>query len=143
MTFNPPRPPAAFTGVLGRTVLIVEDDDLNMKLFNDVLEAQGYRVLQTRDGLDALNLAREHRPDLVLMDIRLHEVSGLEITKRMKADPELRAIPVVVVTAFAMKGDAEWILESGCEDYLPKPTPIATLIETVGRILSKRQPAAA
>jgi two-component system cell cycle response regulator DivK len=143
MSFNPPRAPAAFPRQTGSTVLIVEDDELNMKLFNDVLEAQGYRVVQTKDGLDALNLAREHRPDLVLMDIRLHEVSGLEITKRMKADPDLCDIPVVVVTAFAMKGDAEWILESGCEDYLPKPTPIATLIETVGRILAKRHPAAA
>jgi two-component system cell cycle response regulator DivK len=86
-----------------KTVLIVEDNELNMKLFHDLLEAQGYSTLQTKDGKEALQLAREHRPDLVLMDIQLPEVSGLEVTKWIKEDDELKSITVIAVAAFAMK----------------------------------------
>src|SRR5258705_13719960 len=103
------RQPAARQ--LPKTVLIVEDNELNMKLFHDLLDAHGYRTLQTRTGMEALKLAREHRPDLILMDIQLPEVSGLEVTKWLKDDDELRQIPVVAVTAFAMKGDEERIRE--------------------------------
>ena len=81
-------------------VLIVEDNVLNMKLFNDLLEAHGYAVLQAMDGREVLTIARQHRQDLILMDIQLPEVSGLEVTERLKADEELRSIPVVAVTAF-------------------------------------------
>src|SRR6187401_2477219 len=88
-----------------KTVLIVEDNELNMKLFHDLLDAHGYRTLQTRNGLDALRIAREHRPNLILMDIQLPEISGLEVTKWLKEDDQLKKIPVVAVTAFAMKGD--------------------------------------
>ena len=94
---------------MAKTVLIVEDNELNMKLFHDLLEAHGYHTVGTRNGIEALDLARKHRPDLVLMDIQLPEVSGLEVTKWLKDDPELKAIPVVAVTAFAMKGDEERI----------------------------------
>src|SRR2546423_13526908 len=90
-----------------KTVLIVEDNELNMKLFNDLLEAHGYATLQTRDGMEALKIAREHRPDLIVMDIQLPEVSGLDVTKWLKEDDNLREIPVIAVTAFAMKGDEE------------------------------------
>src|SRR5699024_7561659 len=83
-----------------KTVLVVEDNELNMKLFHDLLQAHGYSVLQTRDGMDALRLARRHRPDLILMDIQLPEVSGLEVTKWLKEDDDLKEIPVVAVTAF-------------------------------------------
>ena len=93
-----------------KKVLVVEDNELNMKLFNDLLEANGYQVIQTRDGLSALDLARQHRPDLILMDIQLPEVSGIEVTKWLKEDDELRVIPVIAVTAFAMKGDEEKIV---------------------------------
>ena len=93
----------------GRKVLIVEDNLLNMRLFNDLLEAHGYTVLQAKGGLEALRIARLERPDLVLMDMQLPEVSGLEVTERLKSDEELRSIPVVPVTAFAMKGDEEKI----------------------------------
>src|SRR5207245_8696209 len=82
----------------GKRVLIVEDNELNMKLFNDLLEAHGYTTLQTRDGVEALQMAREHRPDLILMDIQLPEVSGLEVTKWIKEDEALRTIPVIAVT---------------------------------------------
>jgi two-component system cell cycle response regulator DivK len=94
--------------------MIVEDNELNMKLFHDLLEAHGYRTIATRDGFKVPDLARKHRPDLILMDIQLPEVSGLEVTKWLKEDPELQAIPVVAVTAFAMKGDEERIREGGC-----------------------------
>jgi two-component system cell cycle response regulator DivK len=114
-----------------KTVMIVEDNELNMKLFHDLLDAHGYRTLQTRSGLDALRLARTHRPHLILMDIQLPEVSGLEVTKWLKDDEELRTIPVIAVTAFAMKGDEERIKQGGCEAYISKPISIATFLETV------------
>ena len=114
-----------------KTVLIVEDNELNMKLFNDLLEAHGYRTVQTRDGKEAVPLAREHMPDLILMDIRLPEVSGLQVTQWLKEDANLRDIPVIAVTAFAMKGDEEKIRQGGCEAYLSKPISVAKFLETV------------
>ncbi len=118
-----------------KTVLIVEDNELNMKLFNDLLDAHGYRTLQTRDGMEALDMARTHKPDLILMDIQLPEVSGLEVTKWLKADDELQGIPVVAVTAFAMKGDEEKIREGGCEAYISKPISVATFLDTVRKFI--------
>jgi len=118
-----------------KTVLIVEDNELNMKLFNDLLDAHGYRTLQTRDGMEALDMARMHKPDLILMDIQLPEVSGLEVTKWLKADDELQSIPVVAVTAFAMKGDEEKIREGGCEAYISKPISVATFLDTVRKFI--------
>ncbi|HEX3535827.1 MAG TPA: response regulator [Stellaceae bacterium] len=119
-----------------KRVLIVEDNELNMKLFNDLLEAHGYQTLQTRDGVEALQMAREHRPDLILMDIQLPEVSGLEVTKWIKEDDELRTIPVIAVTAFAMKGDEEKIREGGCEAYIAKPISVMSFLSTVDQFLS-------
>ena len=119
-----------------KTVLIVEDNELNMKLFHDLLEAHGYDTLQTKDGMEALKLARVHRPDLILMDIQLPEVSGLEVTKWIKEDDELRSIPIIAVTAFAMKGDEEKIRDGGCEAYIAKPISVANFLEVVERFLS-------
>jgi two-component system cell cycle response regulator DivK len=116
---------------MAKTVLVVEDNDLNMKLFHDLLEASGYNILMTRNGLEAIDIAREHRPDLILMDIQLPEVSGLEVTKWIKEDDDLRSIPVIAVTAFAMKGDEERIRQGGCEAYLSKPISVATFLSTV------------
>ncbi len=116
---------------MAKTVLIVEDNELNMKLFNDLLDAHGYRTLQTRNGMEALAIARQHRPDLILMDIQLPEVSGLEVTKWLKEDDELREIPVIAVTAFAMKGDEERIREGGCEAYISKPISIPMFLDTI------------
>jgi two-component system cell cycle response regulator DivK len=121
----------------GKLVLIVEDNELNMKLFHDLLDAHGYATLQTRNGMDAIRLAREHRPALILMDIQLPEVSGLEVTKWLKEDDELRAIPVVAVTAFAMKGDEERIRGGGCEAYLSKPISVKSFMETVRRFIGE------
>ena len=118
-----------------KTVLIVEDNELNMKLFNDLLESQGYRTLQTREGLSALSMARSHRPDLILMDIQLPEVSGLEVTKWLKEDDQLSHIPVIAVTAFAMKGDEERIREGGCEAYISKPISVVHFMDTVRKFL--------
>jgi two-component system cell cycle response regulator DivK len=118
-----------------KTVLIVEDNELNMKLFHDLLEAQGYETLETREGLQALSLARQHRPDLILMDIQLPEISGLEVTKWLKEDDDLAKIPVIAVTAFAMKGDEERIREGGCEAYLSKPISVGLFLSTVRKFL--------
>src|SRR5262249_343696 len=106
---------------MSKTVMIVEDNELNMKLFHDLLEAPASQTGAPRSGIEAPDLARKPRPDLILMDIQLPEVSGLEVTKWLKEDPELKPIPVVAVTAFAMKGDEERIREGGCEAYLSKP----------------------
>ena len=116
---------------MSKTVLIVEDNELNMKLFHDLLEAQGYDTLQTKDGMEALELARTNRPDLILMDIQLPEVSGLEVTKWLKEDDDLKAIPVIAVTAFAMKGDEEKIRQGGCEAYIAKPISVVKFLETI------------
>jgi two-component system, cell cycle response regulator DivK len=122
---------------MAKTVLIVEDNELNMKLFHDLLEAHGYNTIQTRNGIEALDLARANRPDLILMDIQLPEVSGLEVTKWIKEDDDLKAIPVIAVTAFAMKGDEERIRQGGCEAYISKPISVAKFIETVRAYLGE------
>ena len=96
---------------MNKTVLIVEDNELNMKLFRDLLEAHGFETLQTKNGEEALQLARDHHPDLIIMDIQLPEVSGLEVTRWIKDDDDIKSIPIVAVTAFAMKGDEEKIRE--------------------------------
>lgn len=131
-----PKPDLGSDRPRRQKVLIVEDNDLNMKLFNDLLAAHGYDTLQTGDGVEALALAREHRPDLILMDIQLPEVSGLEVTKWIKEDENLRMIPVIAVTAFAMKGDKEKMRDGGCEDYIAKPISVASFLQTVERFLS-------
>jgi two-component system, cell cycle response regulator DivK len=125
------------TGRAAKTVLIVEDNELNMKLFHDLLDAHGYGTLQSRSGTEAMRLAREHRPQLILMDIQLPEVSGLDVTKWLKDDDELRVIPVVAVTAFAMKGDEERIRSGGCEAYLSKPISVVSFLDTVRRFIGE------
>jgi two-component system cell cycle response regulator DivK len=122
-------------GLMAKKVLIVEDNELNMKLFHDLLDAQGYETLQTREGLEALSIAREQRPDLILMDIQLPEISGLEVTKWLKEDEDLAGIPVVAVTAFAMKGDEERIRQGGCEAYISKPISVTGFLDTIRRLL--------
>lgn len=123
---------------MSKTVLIVEDNELNMKLFHDLLDAHGYATLQTKDGMEALAMVRKHRPDLILMDIQLPEVSGLEVIKWIKEDDNLRTIPVVAVTAFAMKGDEEKMREGGCDAYIAKPISVGKFIETVKQFLEPK-----
>src|SRR5262249_53623483 len=121
---------------LPKTILVVEDNELNMKLFHDLLEAHGYNILQTGDAMEALKLARQHKPDLLLRDIQRPEVSGLEVTKWIKEDDALKAIPIIAVTAFAMKGDEEKIREGGCEAYIAKPISVTNFLKTVQQFLS-------
>lgn len=118
-----------------KLVMIVEDNDLNLKLFRDLLEAHGYATMHTRDGFQVLDMARNNRPDLILMDIQLPEVSGIEITGWLKADADLKSIPVIAVTAFAMRGDEEKIRAGGCDDYLSKPIAVHQFIATVKKYL--------
>jgi two-component system cell cycle response regulator DivK len=126
---------AAAPPPVAKRILIVEDNPLNMKLLTDLCEAQGYETLQTGDGLEAVDLAREHLPDLILMDIQLPEVSGLEATRWLKSDPRTRAIPIVAVTAFAMSGDERRVLDSGCDGYIAKPISVLDFLQTVDSYL--------
>jgi two-component system, cell cycle response regulator DivK len=116
---------------VARTVLIVEDNELNLKLLNDILEYQGYTVFTTRLGEPALELARQYRPDLILMDIQLPDISGMEATRRLKADEQTRSIPVIAVTAFAMSGDEEKIRASGCDAYVAKPFNVTEFLKVI------------
>ena len=125
------RTTAGAVGSMAKKIMIVEDNELNMKLFHDLLKANGFDVVGTRDGRQAVELARGERPDLILMDIQLPEVSGLDVTAWLKDDDELQHIPVIAVTAFAMKGDEERIREGGCEAYISKPISVGKFIETV------------
>ena len=118
-----------------KTVLIVEDNELNMKLFEDLLEAHGYKTYQTNDGRKVMDMARENRPDLIVMDIQMPEISGLEVTEMLKKDDELKSIPVVAVTAFAMKGDEEKIRQRGCEDYIAKPISVTEFMNVINKYL--------
>ena len=130
---------ALFSGPLPRakpkTILVVEDHKLNMKLFCDLLEMRHHSVLQASDGVEALKLARQRKPDLILMDIQLPGVSGLEIVKWIREDDTLRAIPIVAVTAFAMQGDEERIRAGGCDGYLAKPISAGGFLKTVDQFL--------
>jgi two-component system cell cycle response regulator DivK len=114
-----------------KTILIVEGNPLNMKSFNDVLEGSGYLTLNTNDGRTAMVLAESDRPDLFLMDIELPEVNGLEVTKWIKDKESLRGIPIIAVTALAMRGDEERIRRGGCEGYISKPMTVNRFLETV------------
>ncbi len=121
---------------MAKTILIVEDDTLNMKLFRDLLTARGHRVLGAGEGLAALSLAQAHRPDLILMDIQLPAISGLEVTRWLKEDADLAAIPVVAITAFAMRGDEDRMREGGCEAYIAKPISVSSFLATVDRFIN-------
>lgn len=118
-----------------RSVLVVEDNELNMRLFCDLLEAFGYRTFTSRDGSNAFEIARREKPDLIIMDIQLPEVSGLDITRWIKDDEELKSIPVLAVTAFAMRADEERVREAGCEGYLSKPIQMSSFQRAVQELI--------
>ena len=120
-------------GHMSKTVLVVEDDDLNMMVFREALLAHGYTCVEAIDGLQAIRLAEEEHPDLILMDMQLPGVSGMDVTRTLKAAEDLRHIPVIAVTAFAAYGDEERVRACGCEDYLSKPISIGHLIEAIER----------
>ena len=122
-----------------KTILIVEDNDLNLKLFRDLLGAHGYETIETKEGMEAIAIAKSRHPDLILMDIQLPEISGLDVTKKLKADAKICDIPIIAVTAFAMKDDEEKILRAGCEAYISKPISIVHFLATVRRFLGETQ----
>lgn len=121
-----------------KRILIVEDNDLNLKLFRDLLTAHGYDTIETKEGLEAIKLTKNEKPDLILMDIQLPEVSGLDVTRRLKSDSTIAGIPIIAVTAFAMKDDEEKILSAGCEAYISKPISIVPFLNTVRRFLGEQ-----
>ena len=118
-----------------KTILIVEDNELSMKLVNDLLEANGYNIVGTADGQEVLELAKEYRPDLILMDIQLPDISGIEVTKMIKAEDSLKEIPVIAVTAHALRGDEKKIREAGCDDYIAKPISVPNFLVTVAKFI--------
>jgi len=117
-------------------ILIVEDNPLNMKLFSDLLEAHGYKTVQAMTGRRILEIARRHKPDLIILDIQLGEISGLDVARDLKANEDLCHIPIMAVTAFAMRGDEEKVIKAGCDAYISKPISLAPFIEAVRRLLS-------
>jgi two-component system cell cycle response regulator DivK len=119
-----------------KRILIVEDNETDVRLLKDILETRGYNILQTRDGLEAIDLALANRPDLILMDIQLPEISGLEVTRRLRGDERSRQIPIVAVTAFAMGWHEREALDSGCDAYIAKPISIFGFLRTVESFLS-------
>ena len=121
---------------MAKTVLIVEDNELNMKLFHDLLEAHGINTVETNNGNNVLDLARDNNPDLIIMDIQLPEISGLDVTRDLKNDEELKHIPIVAVTAFAMKGDEQKIRDGGCEDYISKPISVSHFMDVINKYLN-------
>jgi two-component system cell cycle response regulator DivK len=122
---------------VAKRILVVEDNDLNRKLFCDVLKSQGFAVEPVADGHVALDAAREFVPNLIIMDIQLAEISGLELIEQAKADINLRHIPVLAVTAYAGKGDEERIRDAGAEGYLAKPVSIGPFLAAVRGLLEK------
>jgi two-component system, cell cycle response regulator DivK len=121
-----------------KKILVVEDNELNMKLFCDLLDAFGFQTVESRDGLKAVDLAREHKPDLIIMDIQLPEVSGLDLTRWIKDDTSINKIPIMAVTAFAMRQDERLVREAGCEAYMSKPIQMMPFIDTVKKLTSPR-----
>ena len=115
----------------GAQILVVEDNQKNMKLFRDVLQVKGYRTLEATTGGRAVELATEHRPDLVLMDIQLPDIDGVEALSRLRANERTASIPVLAVTAQAMQGDHERFLAAGFDDCISKPVNIVELVDTV------------
>ena len=122
---------------MAKRILVVEDNDLNRKLFCDVLKSQGFAVEPVADGRLALERAREFVPNLIIMDIQLADVSGLELIEQAKAEPALRLIPVLAVTAYAGRGDEERIRDAGAEGYLAKPVSIGPFLAAVRALLDK------
>jgi len=122
-------------GATMKTVLVVEDNELNLKLFCDLLRAHGFHADAVRDGRDALDRARAIGPDLIIMDIQMPHVSGLDLIEQAKADPALAGIPIMAVTAYAAKGDEQRIREAGAEAYVSKPVTVSRFLQAVGGLI--------
>ena len=121
---------------MGQKILVVEDNELNLKLFCDLLRAHGYEAEPVRDGREAVERARAFAPDLVVMDIQMPHVSGLELIELMKRDDGLKRTPIMAVTAYAAKGDEERIRDAGAEGYVSKPISVVRFVEAVAGLLT-------
>ncbi|GAB5352185.1 Polar-differentiation response regulator DivK [Qipengyuania sp. 483] len=124
------------TGQVAKRILVVEDNDLNRKLFCDVLKANGYEVVPVSDGSNVVAAAKKSEPALVIMDIQLPNINGVELIAQLKADKALKHVPVLAVTAYAGKGDEERIREAGAQDYLAKPVSIGPFMASVRKLLA-------
>ncbi|MFC7290130.1 response regulator [Hirschia litorea] len=122
-----------------KKVLVVEDNPLNMKLFCDLLDAFGFEAVKSEDGLRAVEMAKDIHPDLIIMDIQLPDVSGLDLARWIKDDESVRDIPILAVTAFAMRQDEEDVLEAGCEAYMTKPIQMGSFIKAVEELTARRE----
>jgi two-component system cell cycle response regulator DivK len=120
---------------VAKKILVVEDNELNLKLFCDLLRAHGYEAEPVRDGREAVERTRAFGPDLIIMDIQMPHVSGLELIEQLKSDEDLKAIPIMAVTAYAAKGDEERIRDAGAEGYISKPISVMKFVEAVGDLL--------
>ena len=125
-----------------KCVLIVEDNLLNMKLFSAMVESQGYDVLQAGDGRAALDLARRQHPDLIIMDLQLPDMSGLDVTRSLKADSDTSDIAIIATTAYALRGDEAKIRASGCDGYMAKPIAVSDLLDLIESLITRPPPAA-
>lgn len=117
-------------------VLIVEDDDMNRKLFRDSIDGSGYRTIYAFGGIEAVEMARRHRPDIILMDIKLPDIPGTEVARLLKSTPDLSHIPVIAITAFASNGDREIITASGCDVYMAKPVSVSEMLGAIERCIT-------
>ncbi len=120
-----------------KTILVVEDQEDNRQILQDLLASAGFRMIEAHDGQQALTVARSERPDLILMDIQLPIVDGYEATRNIKRDPELRHIPVIAVTSYALSGDEKKALEAGCNAYVAKPFSTRYLLAKIGQFLEQ------
>ena len=118
-------------------ILIVEDNEMNMRLFSDLLKSKGYEVLQCLEGKKALDMVIKNHPDLILMDIQMPEISGLDVTALIRQTPEIKDTKIIAVTAFAMKGDEQKILDGGCNGYIAKPISVSDFLSTVDDFLKR------
>ncbi len=117
------------------TVLITEDNPKNRKVFRDILSVNGYKSIEAVDGEEGYKMAKEHKPDLILMDVQLPGTDGYEITRRLKSEDDTKDIPLIIVTSFAMAGEENEARAAGCNDYLSKPINIHKFIETIKKYL--------
>ena len=124
---------------LKEKILIVEDNPQNMRLIEMTLRAKGYILLKAADGEEALDMATGERPDLIIMDIQLPKMNGLEVTRRLRQMPEFSHIPIIAITAYAMKGDKEKFIEAGCDAYLSKPISTRELPKVIAEMLLGRK----
>ncbi len=121
---------------MAKLILMVEDEPRNLTLLRDLLQVSGYKTIEATDGEQGVELAKASKPDLILMDVQMPKMDGLEATRILKADATTSNIPVLALTSYAMKGDKERILEAGCDGYLAKPIDIKELLKIVAEYLS-------